>query len=122
MRKRIFEASEERRPKKFRPGQEFEFEIAKECDIRYIDGFIEEEVSRVLKVEVIIPVGASGYDFERDKDLGEEGYRFYYSASFEGVGEYEDLYGDVYVGGFWTEDMEDDIVYLGSGTIVIKEA
>jgi len=111
--------------RKLKPGQEIEFEIDEICKIRELDHFIAREVSNVLDVDVIIPVGASDYEFE-DKPVHYladelEVYHFYYSASFEGVGKYEGLSGEVYVSGLWDEEMGNDEVLLMSGVIVIKE-
>jgi hypothetical protein len=120
--KEVSEKMEKRNLKRYRPGEEIEFEIEEECDLRELNGFIEGEVSRVLGAEVIIPAGAADYEFEGPEDvMGIEVYRFYYGASFEGIGDYEGLYGDVYVVGEQTEDMGEDRVYLSYGVIVIKE-
>ena len=108
--------------RRYRPGEEIEFEVAEECGLKELNGFIEGEVSRVLGAEVIIPAGAEDYEFEGPEDVGGiEVYRFYYGASFKGIGDYEGLYGDVFVVGERTEDMGEDRVYLSSGIIVIKE-
>jgi hypothetical protein len=120
--KEVSEKMEKRNLKRYRPGEEIEFEIEEECNLRELNGFIEGEVSRVLGAEVIIPAGAADYEFEGPEDvMGVEVYRFYYSAGFEGIGDYEGLYGDVYVVGEQSEDMGEDRVYLSYGVIVIKE-
>jgi hypothetical protein len=122
MSRKVSEILEKRGLRRYRPGEEIEFEIAEECSLRELNGFIEGEVSRVLGAEVIIPAGAEDYEFEGPEDVGGiKVYRFYYGASFEGIGDYEGLYGDVFVVGEQTEDMGEDRVYLSSGVIVIKE-
>jgi hypothetical protein len=123
MRKRSSEVLLEKKLRRFKPNQEFEFEIDEECDIRHIDDLIEKEVSRVLKAKVIIPVSASDYEVgERAEGFPdeEEVYYFYYQAGFEGVDEYEGLYGTVNVIGYWDKDRR-DTVYLSSGVIVITD-